>query len=58
MEILEFIRDRFITGHSLSIRSIGNSGITNIKEFYYLFPGAPMKVAAKLAGVPKPAGCF
>jgi tRNA 2-thiouridine synthesizing protein E len=41
----------------LTIRSVGNSGITDIKGFYQLFPGAPMKKAAKIAGITKPASC-
>ena len=57
-EILEFLRERYFTGHSLTVKAVGNSGLTTIKEFYELFPGAPMKVAARLAGIPKPKGCF
>jgi tRNA 2-thiouridine synthesizing protein E len=30
----------------------------DIKEFYALFPNAPLKTATKIAGVPKPAGCI
>ncbi|MCK9421755.1 MAG: TusE/DsrC/DsvC family sulfur relay protein [Bacteroidales bacterium] len=56
-EILYFIRERFVKGEALTIRSIGNSGIIDIKGFYGLFPGAPMKKAAKIAGIPKPASC-
>ena len=55
--ILEFLRDRFSKGEALTIRSVGNSGIVDIKGFYGLFPGAPMKKAAKIAGIPKPASC-
>jgi len=57
LEVLKFIRDRFSKGEMLTIRSVGNSGITDIKGFYGLFPGAPMKKAAKVAGIPKPASC-
>jgi tRNA 2-thiouridine synthesizing protein E len=56
--ILEYIRKLFLEGHALTIRAIGNSGLTDIKGFYSLFPGAPMKKASKLAGVPKPASCI
>ena len=56
-EVLNFIRDRHTRGEMLTIRSVGNSGITDIKGFYGLFPGAPMKKAAKIAGIPKPASC-
>ena len=55
--ILEFLRERFAKGETLTIRSVGNSGIIDIKGFYGLFPGAPMKKAAKVAGIPKPASC-
>ncbi len=55
--VLEFLRERFAKGEALTIRSVGNSGIIDIKGFYGLFPGAPMKKAAKVAGIPKPASC-
>ena len=55
--ILQFLRERHAKGESLTIRSVGNSGIVDIKGFYGLFPGAPMKKAAKVAGIPKPASC-
>jgi len=56
-EVLNLLRDRFSKGEALTIRSVGNSGIIDIKGFYGLFPGAPMKKAAKVAGIPKPASC-
>lgn len=56
-EVIEFIRDKFTKGDALTIRSIGKSGIIDIKGFYGLFPGAPLKKATKIAGVPKPASC-
>ena len=55
--VIEFLRDRHKKGENLTIRSVGNSGIIDIKGFYGLFPGAPMKKAAKIAGIPKPASC-
>jgi tRNA 2-thiouridine synthesizing protein E len=55
--VLEFIRERQAKGETMTIRSVGNSGIIDIKGFYTLFPGAPMKKAAKIAGIPKPASC-
>ena len=55
--ILDFLRERYAQGEALTIRSVGNSGIIDIKGFYGLFPGAPMKKAAKVAGIPKPASC-
>ncbi len=57
-EVLQFIRTKIEKGENLSIRSIGKSGITDIKGFYQLFPGAPLKIATKIAGVAKPASCI
>ena len=57
LAVCEFLRDKQEQDESITIRSVGNSGITDIKGFYKLFPGAPMKKAAKIAGIPKPASC-
>jgi dissimilatory sulfite reductase related protein len=57
-EVLNFIREKHAKGETLTIRSVGNSGTTDIKGFYTLFPGAPMKKAARIAGIPKPASCI
>ena len=57
LEVVEFIRAKVQSGESLTIRSIGNSGKTDIKGFYTLFPGAPLKKASRIAGVPKPSSC-
>ena len=55
--IMDFLRNRFISGDNLSIRSINHSGVIDVKTFYQLFPGAPLKKATKIAGIPKPASC-
>jgi dissimilatory sulfite reductase related protein len=55
--IIEYLRNRFIGGDALSIRSINHSGIIDVKTFYQLFPGAPLKKATKIGGIPKPASC-
>jgi TusE/DsrC/DsvC family sulfur relay protein len=55
--IIEFLRKRHENGEALSIRSINHSNIIDIKTFYQLFPGAPLKKATKIAGIPKPASC-
>ena len=57
IEVLEFIREKVLSGATLTIRAIGKSGLTDIKSFYKLFPGAPLKKATKFAGVPKPSSC-
>lgn len=56
--LIEFIRNKVAAGEGLTIRGIGKSGIVNAKEFYQLFPGAPLKKATKIAGVPKPTSCI
>jgi tRNA 2-thiouridine synthesizing protein E len=55
--VLEFIRQKALAGETLTIRKIGTSGIVDMKEFYQLFPGGPLKLASKLAGIPKPTSC-
>lgn len=56
-EVLKFLREKHEEGASLTIRKVGKSGITDIKEFYKLFPGGPLKKASKIAGIPKPTSC-
>ena len=56
-EVLNYLREQFLAGESLSIRKVGNSGIANIKELYQLFPGGPLKKSSRIAGIPKPASC-
>jgi dissimilatory sulfite reductase related protein len=55
--VLEFLRQKTYAGENLTIRRIGTSGIVDIKEFYQLFPGGPLKVSSKLAGILKPMSC-
>jgi tRNA 2-thiouridine synthesizing protein E len=57
-EVLNYLQDEFKKESPLSIRKIGKSGVVDIKEFYALFPVAPLKTATKIAGVPKPASCI
>ena len=56
-EVIGFLRDKYHEGVPLSIRKVGKSGIVDIKEFYKLFPGGPLKFSSKIAGIPKPASC-
>jgi len=57
-EIIEFVRAKVAAGEGLTIRGIGKSGIVDAKTFYQLFPGAPLKKATKISGVPKPVSCI
>lgn len=57
--VLEFVRaDHAKHGVSPNIRRITAGTGTPTKEIYALFPKAPGRTAARLAGVPKPAGCI
>lgn len=57
-ELIEFLRNKVANGETLTIRGIGKSGVVNAKEFYAMFPGAPLKKATKISGVPKPTSCI
>jgi dissimilatory sulfite reductase related protein len=57
-EVLNWLRKKQAEGVALSIRKVGNSGIVDIKEFYQLFPGGPLKISSKIAGIPKPVSCI
>jgi tRNA 2-thiouridine synthesizing protein E len=57
-EVLTYLQDEFKKEIPLSIRKVGKSGVVDIKEFYQLFPKAPLKTATKIAGIPKPASCI
>lgn len=57
-EVLDYIQTEYKNEVPLSIRKIGKSGVVDIKEFYALFPMAPLKTATKIAGIPKPVSCI
>ena len=57
-DILDYLRNENEKGTILSIRKVGKSGIIDIKEFYQLFPGGPLKKASRIAGIPKPVSCI
>lgn len=57
LKVLEYLRERFSNGEALSIRGINKSGIVDVKAFYQMFPGAPLKKSTKIAGIPKPESC-
>lgn len=56
-EVINFLREKYQEGTPLTIRKVGKSGIVDIKGFYTLFPGGPLKFSSKIAGIPKPASC-
>lgn len=57
-EVLSYLQREHQQEVALSIRRVGKSGVVDIKEFYALFPIAPLKTATKIAGIPKPASCI
>ena len=57
-EVIEYLQVQHKNQVALSIRRIGKSGVIDIKEFYHIFPKAPLKTATKIAGIPKPASCI
>ena len=57
-EIIDYIQQKFKEEEPLSIRGIKNSGVIDIKQFYALFPGGPLKKATMIAGIPKPKSCI
>jgi TusE/DsrC/DsvC family sulfur relay protein len=57
-EVIEWLQEQVKADKALSIRGIKKSGVLDIKEFYALFPGGPLKVSTKIAGVPKPKSCI
>jgi TusE/DsrC/DsvC family sulfur relay protein len=57
--VVRFMRDTYLeSGSAPSIRTLGKASGVPIKELYQLFPKGPAKLAAKIAGIPKPRGCI
>ncbi len=58
-QVVKYMRRTFLqTGTAPSIRTLGKTSGVPIKELYQLFPKGPAKLAAKIAGIPKPRGCI
>lgn len=56
-KVLNYLREKTKEGAALSIRSVGKSGIVDVKGLYKLFPKGPLKFSSKIAGIPKPTSC-
>ncbi len=57
--VVNYMRDSYLeNGTAPSIRTLGKASGVPIKELYSLFPKGPAKLAAKVAGIPKPRGCI
>jgi len=57
-KVIEYLQEKHKKEEALSIRGIKKSGVVNIKEFYNLFPGGPLKISTMIAGIPKPKSCI
>ena len=57
--VIKFMRaDYAAKGTGPTVRVLGKTSGVSIKELYQLFPKGPAKLAAKIAGIPKPRGCI
>ena len=57
-KVLRFMRDEYAAkGTGPTVRALGKTSGVSVKELYQLFPKGPAKVAARIAGIPKPRGC-
>ncbi len=57
-KVIDWIQNQYKGGEALSVRGVKTSGVVDIKEFYALFPGGPLKKATRIAGIPKPKSCI
>jgi dissimilatory sulfite reductase related protein len=58
-QVLHFMRkEYFEKGTGPTVRALGKTSGVTVKELYQLFPKGPAKMAAKIAGIPKPRGCI
>jgi tRNA 2-thiouridine synthesizing protein E len=57
--VLRFVRNEYVEkGTGPTVRVLGKTSGVSVKELYQLFPKGPAKVAARIAGIPKPRGCI
>jgi len=57
--VVKLMRSEYLEkGAGPTVRVLGKTSGISIKELYQLFPKGPAKLAAKLAGIPKPRGCI
>jgi tRNA 2-thiouridine synthesizing protein E len=57
--VIDFMRAEYAAkGTGPTVRVLGRRSGVSVKELYQLFPQGPAKLAAKIAGIPKPRGCI
>jgi tRNA 2-thiouridine synthesizing protein E len=58
-QVIRLMRSEYESkGTGPTVRVLGKTSGVSIKELYQLFPKGPAKLAAKIAGIPKPRGCI
>ena len=58
-KVIRFMRSEYLEkGTGPTVRVLGKSSGVTVRELYQLFPKGPAKIAAKIAGIPKPRGCI
>ncbi len=58
-QVIKHMRKEYAEkGTGPTVRALGRTSGVSIKELYQLFPKGPAKLAAKIAGIPKPRGCI
>jgi dissimilatory sulfite reductase related protein len=58
-QVIDFMRtEYFAKGSGPTVRVLGKTSGVSVKELYQLFPKGPAKMAARIAGIPKPKGCI
>jgi tRNA 2-thiouridine synthesizing protein E len=58
-QVIKFMRHEYEeSGTGPTVRVLGKTSGVSVRELYELFPKGPAKIAAKIAGIPKPRGCI
>jgi tRNA 2-thiouridine synthesizing protein E len=58
-QVIDFVRKEYVEkGTGPTVRVLGKTSGVSVKELYQLFPKGPAKMAARIAGIPKPKGCI
>ena len=58
-QVIRFMRQEYVAkGTGPTVRALGKTSGVSVKELYQLFPKGPAKIAARIAGIPKPKGCI
>jgi tRNA 2-thiouridine synthesizing protein E len=58
-QVIKFMRHEYEEkGTGPSVRALSKTSGVSVRDLYQLFPKGPAKLAAKIAGIPKPRGCI